>query len=154
MWQWYAIFFIPDWVGLKCICFNQRYVQPNKIFFFFLIIQKFDSFFKIKKKFQMIFSSIFQFFAYSSLITNILIYEHLNISNLGLIERGHKVIIITHSYDNRQGVRYVTHGLKVYYCPLSPFVDQATFPNFLGFFPLFRKIVIREKIQIIHAHQV
>ena len=70
-----------------------------------------------------------------------------------MIERGHKVIIITHAYDNRQGVRYITHGLKVYYCPIYPFVDQATFPNFFGFFPLFRKIMIREKIQILHSHQ-
>ena len=71
----------------------------------------------------------------------------------GLIERGHKVIIVTHAYDNRQGVRYITHGLKVYYCPIYPFVDQATFPNLFGFFPLFRKIILREKIQIVHSHQ-
>lgn len=36
------------------------------------------------------------------------------------MERGHKVIIITHKYDNRAGVRYMTNGLKVYYCPFVP----------------------------------
>ena len=41
----------------------------------------------------------------------------------GLMKLGHKVIVITHSYDNRCGVRYITNGLKVYYCPLAPLVD-------------------------------
>ena len=30
-----------------------------------------------------------------------------------LIERGHKVIVVTHAYGNRTGVRYLTNGLKV-----------------------------------------
>jgi Glycosyltransferase Family 4 len=33
-----------------------------------------------------------------------------------LIRLGHKVIVITHSYDNRKGVRYMPGPLKVYYC--------------------------------------
>ena len=70
-----------------------------------------------------------------------------------LIERGHKVIIVTHAYGNRTGVRYLTNGLKVYYCPLLPFVDQCTWPTLYGFFPLLRSILIRERIQIVHAHQ-
>lgn len=32
-----------------------------------------------------------------------------------LIELGHKVIIVTHFYKNRNGVRYMTNGLKVNY---------------------------------------
>jgi phosphatidylinositol N-acetylglucosaminyltransferase subunit A len=70
-----------------------------------------------------------------------------------LIERGHKVIIITHAYGERTGVRYLTNGLKVYYCPILPFVDQCSFPTLFGFFPLLRKILIRERIEIVHAHQ-
>mmetsp|Transcript_9469 Transcript_9469/g.18260 ORF Transcript_9469/g.18260 Transcript_9469/m.18260 type:complete len:450 (+) Transcript_9469:332-1681(+) len=70
-----------------------------------------------------------------------------------LMDRGHKVIIITHAYDNRSGVRYMTNGLKVYYCPLLPFVDQCCWPTMFGFFPLLRKILIREGIEIVHAHQ-
>lgn len=30
-----------------------------------------------------------------------------------LINRGHKVIIVTHFYGNRKGVRYLKNGLKV-----------------------------------------
>lgn len=30
-----------------------------------------------------------------------------------LLARGHKVIIITHAYGYRSGVRYLTNGLKV-----------------------------------------
>jgi glycosyltransferase involved in cell wall biosynthesis len=33
-----------------------------------------------------------------------------------LIRLGHKVIVITHAYDNRKGVRYLPGPLKVYYC--------------------------------------
>ena len=35
----------------------------------------------------------------------------------GLLERGHKVIAITRTAGNRKGVRYLTNGFKVYYCP-------------------------------------
>jgi hypothetical protein len=30
-----------------------------------------------------------------------------------LIEGNHKVIVVTHAYDDRVGVRYMTNGLKV-----------------------------------------
>lgn len=30
-----------------------------------------------------------------------------------LIERDYKVIVVTHAYDDRVGVRYMTNGLKV-----------------------------------------
>ena len=33
-----------------------------------------------------------------------------------LIRLGHKVIVITHGYENRKGVRYMPGPLKVYYC--------------------------------------
>lgn len=36
-----------------------------------------------------------------------------------LIEKGHKVVIATHAYGHRRGVRYLTNGLKVYYLPLQ-----------------------------------
>ncbi|KAF2222611.1 hypothetical protein BDZ85DRAFT_199935 [Elsinoe ampelina] len=69
-----------------------------------------------------------------------------------LIDRGHKVIIITHAYEDRKGVRYLTNGLKVYYCPFLVIYRETTFPTVFSFFPLFRNIVIREKIQIVHGH--
>ncbi len=33
-----------------------------------------------------------------------------------LLRMGHKVIVITHAYGNRKGVRYMPGPLKVYYC--------------------------------------
>lgn len=74
----------------------------------------------------------------------------------GLIRRGHKVIVITGTYGSkreRQGIRYLTNGLKVYYCPQMSVHNQASLPTLLTFFPLFRQIVLRERIEIVHGHQ-
>lgn len=69
-----------------------------------------------------------------------------------LIDRGHKVIIITHAYDDRNGVRYLTNGLKVYHVPFLVMYRNSTFPTVFSFFPIFRNIVIREEIGIVHGH--
>ncbi|CAG8459624.1 6459_t:CDS:10 [Paraglomus brasilianum] len=79
--------------------------------------------------------------------------SHLYQLSQRLIQRGHKVIIITHSYGNRTGVRYLTNGLKVYYVPIMVVYSEATLPTIYGFFPIFRNIVIREEINIVHGHQ-
>jgi phosphatidylinositol glycan class A protein len=71
----------------------------------------------------------------------------------GLMQRGHKCIMVTHAYGDRQGVRYLTNGFKVYYLPLTVFYDQVIFPTLFSFFPLFRDILIRERITIVHGHQ-
>ncbi|CAH8511288.1 unnamed protein product [Schistosoma rodhaini] len=75
-----------------------------------------------------------------------------------LIRRGHRVIIITHSYSSeggqRQGVRYLPRGLKVYYIPIQPFYKQSIFITVLGTLPIIREIVIREQIDIIHGHSI
>lgn len=79
-----------------------------------------------------------------------------------LIKMGHKVIIISHTYPGpiteskktrRAGVRYLPGPLKVYYCPMFPFVDSDVFPTFSATLPLLRNIIIREGIEILHAHQ-
>lgn len=70
-----------------------------------------------------------------------------------LIQRGHKVIVVTHQYEGRQGIRHMTNGLKVYYLPLTVFHDQVILPTFYSFLPLFRNILIREQITIVHGHQ-
>ena len=70
-----------------------------------------------------------------------------------LLRLGHKVIIITHAYGNRKGVRYMAGSLKVYYCPIIPMTDQDALPTVTATFPLFRDILIREGIDIVHAHQ-
>lgn len=69
-----------------------------------------------------------------------------------LIDRGHKVIVITHAYENRKGIRYLANGLKVYHVPFLVIYRQATFPTVFSFFPIFRNIVIRERIEIVHGH--
>jgi hypothetical protein len=77
-----------------------------------------------------------------------------------LIRRGHKVIVITGTYSSnkchteRQGIRWMTNGLKVYYCPQMYIKDQASLPTFFSFFPLLRNILLREQIDIVHGHQV
>ncbi|KAF2740779.1 phosphatidylinositol:UDP-GlcNAc transferase PIG-A [Polyplosphaeria fusca] len=69
-----------------------------------------------------------------------------------LIDRGHKVIIITHAYAGRTGIRYLTNGLKVYHVPFFVIYRETTFPTVFSFFPIFRSIMIREQIEIVHGH--
>jgi phosphatidylinositol glycan class A protein len=70
-----------------------------------------------------------------------------------LLRQGHKVVVITHAYGNRKGVRYMSENLKVYYCPLVSMVDSDCCPTFTSSLPLLRWIFIREAIEIVHAHQ-
>ncbi|KAG2262380.1 hypothetical protein Bca4012_012956 [Brassica carinata] len=70
-----------------------------------------------------------------------------------LLKLGHKVVVMTHAYGNRTGVRYMTGGLKVYYVPWRPFAMQNTFPTVYGTLPIVRTILIRERITVVHGHQ-
>lgn len=78
--------------------------------------------------------------------------EHIFNLSQCLLARGHKVVILTHSYGNRIGVRYMTNGLKVYYLPIKAFYNQCVLPTQVCSIPLIRYIFIREDIQIIHGH--
>lgn len=69
-----------------------------------------------------------------------------------LIERGHKVIIVTHAYEDRKGIRYLTNGLKVYYLPLRVMYNQSTATTLFHSLPLLRYIFVRERVTIVHAH--
>ncbi|XP_002942607.3 phosphatidylinositol N-acetylglucosaminyltransferase subunit A isoform X1 [Xenopus tropicalis] len=69
-----------------------------------------------------------------------------------LIERGHKVIIVTHAYGDRKGIRYLTNGLKVYYLPLKVMYNQSTATTLLHSLPLLRFIFVRERVSVIHSH--
>jgi phosphatidylinositol glycan class A protein len=69
-----------------------------------------------------------------------------------LIDRGHSVVIITHAYGSRSGVRVLSNGLKVYYVPFLVLYRESTFPTVFSFFPILRQIVVRENIDIIHGH--
>jgi len=70
-----------------------------------------------------------------------------------LIRQGHKVVVLTHGWDDRKGIRYMTNGLKVYYAPWIPGFQNSTLPTFFSLLPLFRDIVVRERIEIVHGHQ-
>ncbi|KOC67725.1 N-acetylglucosaminyl-phosphatidylinositol biosynthetic protein, partial [Habropoda laboriosa] len=78
--------------------------------------------------------------------------EHIFNLSQCLLERGHKVVVLTHSYGDRIGVRYMTNGLKVYYIPVKVFYNQCVLPTMICSIPLIRYIFLREEIQIIHGH--
>jgi phosphatidylinositol glycan class A protein len=57
-----------------------------------------------------------------------------------LIERGHKVIIISNMYNYcREGVRFMANGLKVYHLPLLPVLrNDVGFLALLNITPVLR----------------
>lgn len=78
--------------------------------------------------------------------------EHIYNLSQCLLQKGHKVVILTHSYEDRVGVRYMTNFLKVYYLPIRVFYNQCILPTMIANIPLIRYIFIREQIEIIHGH--
>jgi len=69
-----------------------------------------------------------------------------------LIERGHTVIVVTHSYGDRVGIRYMTGMLKVYYLPIIPFYNKSILPTIFCSLPYLRHIFLTEKVNIVHGH--
>ena len=69
-----------------------------------------------------------------------------------LVCRGHKVVIITHGYDKRTGVRYLSSCVKVYYLPFAVFHNQCVLPTVYTTFRFLRDIFIREDIEVVHGH--
>lgn len=63
-----------------------------------------------------------------------------------------QITVITHSYRERKGVRYMTNGLKVYYLPIQTFYNQCILPTMFCNIPLLRYILLREQIEIVHGH--
>ncbi|XP_063702775.1 phosphatidylinositol N-acetylglucosaminyltransferase subunit A isoform X2 [Culicoides brevitarsis] len=78
--------------------------------------------------------------------------EHIFNLSQCLIGKGHKVVVLTHDYGTRKGVRYMTNGLKVYYIPIQIFYNQSVLPTMIANIPLIRFILLRERIQIVHGH--
>lgn len=97
--------------------------------------------------------------------------SHIYMLSTELIRRGHKVrssppdpntpslkaptkvIVITHGHKpDRVGIRWLLPSLKVYYIPFIPIASSATLPNFFTSLPYLRTILLREHIQLIHAH--
>ena len=49
-----------------------------------------------------------------------------------LIDRGHKIIVITSTYSGeRTGIRYLSNGLKVYHLPTRVLYSQTSIPDVL-----------------------
>ncbi|KAI6021694.1 glycosyltransferase family 4 protein [Pisolithus microcarpus] len=79
--------------------------------------------------------------------------SHIFMLSSNLIRKGHKVIVITHSHPpDRVGIRWLLPSLKVYHIPFPTIASSATLPNYFTFLPYFRTIIVREHINLIHAH--
>ena len=71
---------------------------------------------------------------------------------------GHEVCIVTGRYEGgapsapRVGVRYLSHGIRVYHLPHLPMADQSSAPTYFGLFPLLRGILLRERATLAHGH--
>ena len=70
-----------------------------------------------------------------------------------LVKRGHSITIVTHAYEDRVGIRYLSSGVKVYYITLPVLFNQCTLPNYLALFPTLYDIIRTENINIVHGHQ-
>ncbi|EPR77733.1 Glycosyltransferase [Spraguea lophii 42_110] len=82
------------------------------------------------------------------------IETHIIYLSNALISRGHKVIGITHSRDNYNGIIY--HGkLKIYYLR-TPTVGQtnASIPSPFAYGNQLTNVLEEEKIDIVHSHQI
>jgi phosphatidylinositol glycan class A protein len=62
------------------------------------------------------------------------------------------VIIATHAYGDRHGIRHLEVGIKVYYLPLPAFYNSVSFPLVYGTMSLLRQVFLREQIEIVHGH--
>ena len=69
-----------------------------------------------------------------------------------LLERGHRVIVVTHYYEDRVGIRYMTNMLKVYYLPIVPFYNKSILPTIFCSLPYLRQIFLTERVNIVHGH--
>nr|XP_002120505.1 phosphatidylinositol N-acetylglucosaminyltransferase subunit A [Ciona intestinalis] len=69
-----------------------------------------------------------------------------------VLQLGHKVIIITHSYEERVGLHFVSGMLRVYYLPLFVAYNQCILPTITGTLPMIRTILLNEEITIVHGH--
>lgn len=70
-----------------------------------------------------------------------------------LVELGHKVVVITHAYGDRRGIRFIDNSIKVYYLPFSLIPKQnVIWPLLFNGTVVIRQILIRERINIVHGH--
>ena len=69
-----------------------------------------------------------------------------------LLASGHRVVIVTHSYGNTRGVKYLSNRLKVYYLPFTVFYNKCILPTIYTTFPALYRIFLYENITIVHGH--
>lgn len=133
---------------------GNKFTRPKHLFFKF-IVQDYEYLVII----NLTYHSDFPLINYSFSIASDFFFpnhggveEHIFNLSQCLLLRGHKVVIITHSYGDRKGIRYMTNGLKVYYLPIKVFYNQCILPTMICNIPILRNIFIREQIQIVHGH--
>ncbi|KAI6183787.1 GlcNAc-PI synthesis protein [Aphelenchoides bicaudatus] len=69
-----------------------------------------------------------------------------------LLKLGHYVVVITHVYGERRGIRYLSNGLKVYHLPFFCLPTGVIIPSVLGSLYWYRKIFLKEQLDIVHGH--
>lgn len=79
--------------------------------------------------------------------------NHLFCLSQCLLARGHRVVILTHAYGDRSGVRWLSNGLKVYYLPVLVMYSQCTLPSVVCNLALMRDVFLRERTDVVHGHQ-
>ena len=72
---------------------------------------------------------------------------------VSLVRLGCKVTVLTHHRKNRQGIKIMGNGIKVYFNPMMTLYDDSTIPILYGSFKIIREICYTEKVDIIHCHQ-
>ena len=72
---------------------------------------------------------------------------------VSLIRLGCKVTVLTHSRKDRQGIKIMGNGIKVYFTPLMVLYDDTSMPILYGAFKIIREICYLEKIDLVHCHQ-
>jgi len=69
-----------------------------------------------------------------------------------LLQMGHRVIVVTHTYGGRQGIRWLRGGLKVYHLPFPNFIMQTSFPTLWMSLPFYYDLFLRERVDLVHGH--
>jgi len=69
-----------------------------------------------------------------------------------LLERGHRVVVVTHAYGDRVGIRFMTNMLKVFYLPIIPFYNKSVLPTIICSLPYLRHILTTEEVDLVHGH--
>ena len=72
---------------------------------------------------------------------------------VSLIRLGCKVTVLTHHRKDRQGIKIMGNGIKVYFTPLVTLYDDTSMPILYGAFKIIREICYIENVDIIHCHQ-